>query len=466
MRCCQARKKQTGSYISANLVIHMTSILIRNARVVNRGAIKEADILIKKGRIAKIAGAITADADIAIDATGHYVIPGIIDDQVHFREPGLTHKATIATESRAAVAGGVTSFMEMPNVNPPSVTGELLEAKYSIGARDSLANYSFYMGTTNDNLEEVLRMDPKGICGIKIFMGSSTGNMLVDDEKTLERLFANAATLIATHCEDEMTVRRNLERYKAMYGEQLTAAHHPLIRNEAACYVSSSLAVALAKKHGTRLHILHISTRDELELFDPVTPLSEKKITAEVCVHHLRFCSDDYAELGNKIKCNPAIKDARHRDALLPALLDGHLDVVATDHAPHTWVEKTQPYLQAPAGIPLVQHSLNVMLEFYHAGKISLEQMVEKMCHAPAIAFRVQDRGFIDEGCWADLAIVDINHDWTVKPDNILYKCGWSPFTDQSFRGKVLSTVVSGHLAWHEGRFREDRMGERLLFDR
>ena len=394
----------------------MSSILIRNSRLVNRGQIREADVLIKAGRIAKIEASISGNADIEIDASGQYLIPGIIDDQVHFREPGLTHKATIATESRAAVAGGTTSFMEMPNVNPPSVTQDLLEEKYRIAAQTSLANYSFYMGATNDNLEEVLRTDPRRVCGVKIFMGSSTGNMLVDSRDTLERVFAESQMLIATHCEDEATVRENLARFKATYGESLTTEFHPLIRDERACLISSSMAVDLAKRHGTRLHILHISTKDELDLFRNDIPLKDKKITAEVCVHHLHFSADDYAELGNQIKCNPAIKSAGHRDALFPALLDDRLDVIATDHAPHTWEEKSQPYLQAPAGLPLVQHSLNVMLGFYHAGRISLERMVEKMCHAPAIAFRVEERGFLDEGYWADMALVDIDHEWKVEP--------------------------------------------------
>ena len=440
------------------------SILIRNARIVNRGRIIESDLLIEQGRIVKIAPAISARAKMEIDAEGHYVFPGIIDDQVHFREPGLTHKATIASESRAAVAGGVTSFMEMPNVNPPSVTQVLLEEKYQIAARNALANYSFFMGTTNDNLEEVLRTNGRNVCGIKIFMGSSTGNMLVDSPSTLERVFAESPLLIATHCEDEATVRDNLARYKAEYGDALSAEFHPKIRDVQACLRSSTLAVDMARKHGTRLHILHISTRDELELFDNQLPLEQKRITAEVCVHHLYFSADDYARLGNDIKCNPAIKSRQHRDALLPALLDNRLDVVATDHAPHTRLEKDQPYLQAPAGLPLVQHSLNIMLGFYHAGQISLERIAEKMCHAPAIAFRIQDRGYLDEGCWADLSIVDIDHEWTVQKDNILYQCGWSPLEGQRFRGKVLSTVVSGHLAWHEDRLREDKMGERLLF--
>lgn len=442
----------------------MKRLLIRNAKVVNNGRIQERDVLIGGNRFEKIAGSISGPADLELDASGHYLIPGIIDDQVHFREPGLTHKANIATESRAAVAGGVTSFMEMPNVNPPSVTQELLEGKYQIASQSSLANYSFFMGVTNDNLDEVLRTNRENVCGVKIFMGSSTGNMLVDNRATLERIFSESPMLIATHCEDEATVRHNLEHYKQLYGDRLDASFHPLIRDEEACYLSSSMAVEMAKKYGTRLHILHISTRDELPLFDHSTPLKDKKITSEVCVHHLYFSADDYARLGNLIKCNPAIKNPAHREALLPALLDDRLDVIATDHAPHTWEEKSQPYLQAPAGVPLVQHSLNIMLEFYHEGKISLEKIVEKMCHAPAIAFRVKERGFIEEGHYADLALVDVDHVWTVDKPGLLYKCGWSPFEGHTFKGKVVSTVVSGHLAWHDGQIREGKPGERLMF--
>lgn len=442
----------------------MYDILIRNARIVNRGLIQEGDVLIHQGRIEKISGSIQATAKTELDAHGRFLIPGIIDDQVHFREPGLTHKANIGSESRAAVAGGVTSFMEMPNVNPPSVTQDLLEEKYQIAARTSIANYSFFFGATNDNLEEVLRTDPARVCGIKIFMGSSTGNMLVDNRQTLEKIFAESPMLIATHCEDETTVRNNLEAYKARYGDELTAAHHPLIRDEQACWLSSSMAVELAKKHGTRLHILHISTKEELDLFSNALPLKDKKITAEVCVHHLRFCADDYARYGNLIKCNPAIKSAENRDALLPALLDNRLDIIATDHAPHTWAEKSMPYLQAPSGVPLVQHSLNVMLEFYHQGRISLEKIVEKMCHAPAELFRIQDRGFIDEGYWADLVMVDTQAEWQVTKGNLLYHCGWSPFEGHTFKGRVDSTVVSGRLVYHDGRILECEPGKRLTF--
>jgi dihydroorotase len=444
----------------------MSSILIRNAKIVNRGTIREADLLIKAGRIERIAGTIDVRADINLDAKGKYVLPGIIDDQVHFREPGLTYKATIGTESRAAVAGGVTSFMEMPNVNPPSLTQTLLEEKYAIAARSSLANYSFYVGASNDNYDEVMRTDPKHVCGIKIFMGSSTGNMLVDDATVLDRLFADAPMLIATHCEDEATVRRNMEYYKKRYGNRMSARMHPRIRPAEACLISSTLAVNLAKKHNTRLHILHISTEVELDLFDNKTPLAQKRITSEVCVHHMYFYDAHYRRLGNQIKCNPAIKTKSDRDALLPALLDDRLDVVATDHAPHTWEEKSKPFLEAPSGLPLVQHTLNIMLGFYHEGRISLEKIVEKMCHAPAIAFQVQDRGFLDEGAWADLSIVDIHAREKVTPENVYYKCAWSPFMGKNLYGKIQSTIVSGHLAWHNGEFHESKMGERLLFSR
>lgn len=443
----------------------MYTILIRNARLVNNGLISEKDIFIRNGFIERIDGHISVVADREIDATGHWVIPGIIDDQVHFREPGLTHKASIYTEAKAAVAGGVTSFMEMPNTSPPAVTQQLLQDKYDIGARHSLANYSFFMGTTNDNLDEVLRTDARNVCGIKVFMGSSTGNMLVDDVHALEGLFAQTPMLIATHCEDEATVKANAAAYRERYGDDIPPACHPEIRNVEACLKSSSLAVDLAKRYGTRLHILHISTADELALFSNELPLAQKRITAEVCVHHLYFNSGDYERLGFAIKCNPAIKSKEHQSALLPALLDNRLDIVATDHAPHTWEEKQNKYFQAPSGLPLVQHSLNLMLEFYREGKISLERIVEKMCHAPAICFRIEKRGFIEEGFWADLAIVDPEREWTVAKDNLYYKCGWSPLEGHVFKGKVTSTIVSGHLAYHEGEFFEEKKGERLVFD-
>ena len=446
----------------------MATILIKNGQIVNRGKIEAKDVLIKNGFIERIDNQINTRADKIIDATNKYVMPGIIDDQVHFREPGLTHKATIRTESRAAVAGGVTSFMEMPNVNPPSVSQLLLEQKYQIGAASSLANYSFFMGATNDNLEEVLRTNPRNVCGIKAFMGSSTGNMLVDNPTTLENLFSECPMLIATHCEDEATVRHNTALWKAKLeasGEVPTANLHPIIRDVEACYKSSSFAVDLAKKHNTRLHILHISTEKELALFTNQIPLSKKRITAEVCVHHLYFNDSQYNELGNLIKCNPAIKSKTDQDALLKALLDDRLDIIATDHAPHTWEEKTQPFFAAPSGLPLVQHALNLMLSFYFEGKISLEKIVEKMSHTPAICFNMEKRGYLDEGHWADIIVVDINKPTTISKDNILYKCQWSPLEGKTLLGSIDATIVSGHLAYQNGVFNEAKMGERLTFD-
>lgn len=443
----------------------MQHIIIKNAAIVNNGKITHSDIEIWRGRIEKIAPQINSSADIEIDATGKYVIPGIIDDQVHFREPGLTHKATIGSEAKAAVAGGTTSFMEMPNTKPAALTQQLLDDKYKIAAQTSLANYSFFMGASNDNLEEVLRTDAQSVCGVKVFMGSSTGNMLVDNEQTLEALFSRCPMLIATHCEDEATIRRNYDWFYGKYGENIKPEHHPIIRDEESCYLSSSMAAALAKKHNTRLHILHLTTQNELNLFSNAIPLSEKRITSEVCVHHLYFNSNDYAKYGNLIKCNPAIKGAYNQAALWEALLDDRLDIIATDHAPHTWDEKQEPYPNAPSGLPLVQHSLQIMLAFYHQGKISLERIVEKMCHAPAICFRVKDRGFIEEGYYADLAIIDLNKPYTVQKDNILYQCGWSPFEGQTFKGTVDTTIVSGHLAWHNGQFDFSEKGKRLFFE-
>jgi dihydroorotase len=443
----------------------MQSILIKNARIVNRGRIAEGDVLVKNGRIEKIAGAIDAHADIELDASGLHLLPGVIDDQVHFREPGLTHKADIFTESRAAVVGGVTAFMEMPNTKPPATTQRLLAEKYAVASATSLANYSFFMGAANDNLEEVLRTDPENVCGVKVFMGSSTGNMLVDDAATLEALFSRCPMLIATHCEDEPTVRNNEALYRDKYGEEVPMHLHPEIRGVMACLKSSSLAVELARRHGTRLHILHLTTADELDLFRNDIPLEQKKITAEVCVHHLYFNADDYARFGSQIKCNPAVKGREHQEALFPALLDDRLDVIATDHAPHTWKEKQGSYFQAPSGVPLIQHTLNVMLEFYHQGRISLERIVEKMCHAPAVAFRIRERGYIDEGYWADLVLVDLDKEWAVTPESLRYKCGWSPFVGHTFKGSIESTIVSGHLAWHEGRLDESRMGQRMAFN-
>ncbi|AEE53893.1 dihydroorotase [Haliscomenobacter hydrossis] len=443
----------------------MAKILFKNAQIVNRGRIIAGDLLVENGRIAKVGGIIEASGAHEIVADGKHLMPGIIDDQVHFREPGLTHKGDLYTEPRAAVAGGVTSFMEMPNVKPPTLTQELLAEKYQIAASKSLANYSFFMGASNDNLEEVLKTNPHDVCGIKIFMGSSTGNMLVDDEKTLEALFAQVPMLIATHCEDEEMVRHNEALMREKYGENVPINLHPIIRDEEACYKSSSMAVALAKKHNTRLHILHISTAEELALFRNDIPLSAKQITAEVCVHHLYFSAEDYIWAGTKIKCNPAVKAKRHREALLTALLDDRLDIIATDHAPHTWKEKQNTYFQAPSGVPLVQHSLNVMLEFYQNGLISLEKIVEKMCHAPAECFRVEGRGYLDEGAWADVILVDLEKEWTVNLANTYYKCAWTPFQGHTFQGRVEATVVSGHLAYQNGQFFEDKKGERLMFN-
>jgi dihydroorotase len=443
----------------------MSTVLIKNGLLVNRGTIENKDIYIKNGRIERIENNINIAADKEIDATGKHIFPGIIDDQVHFREPGLTHKGNIFTESRAAVAGGVTSFMEMPNVNPPSVSQALLQEKYDIAARNSLANYSFYMGTTNDNLEEVLKTNPKNVCGVKVFMGSSTGNMLVDAEKTLDNLFSKVDVLIATHCEDEATVRANNEAYKLKF-PNASALAHPIIRSHEGCYISSSLAVSLAKKHNTRLHVLHISTEKEIQLFDNTIPLKQKRITAEVCVHHLFFNENDYKTLGNLIKCNPAIKSEDDQKALFKALLDNHFDVIATDHAPHTWEEKSKPYYDAPSGLPLVQHTLPVMLDFYHKGMISLERIVEKMCHAVADCFQVEKRGYLDEGYWADFSIVDIQKPFTVSKENILYKCGWSPLEGKILRGCIEKTFVNGNMVFDDGKIVEVGAGQRLLFER
>lgn len=445
----------------------MSKLLIRNARLVNEGQIIETDVLIEDGFIAQIkSGQSDAYVDQIIEANGQYLLPGVIDDQVHFREPGLTHKATIKSEARAAVAGGVTSFMEMPNTVPNALTQDLLADKYAIAAQTSLANYSFFMGASNDNLDEVLRTDPKTVCGIKVFMGSSTGNMLVDNEQVLDSLFRQSPMLIATHCEDEATIRANTERYKAEYGDRATADLHPLIRNEEACLKSSSMAVELARKHNARLHILHISTADELALFDNKLPLTEKLITAEVCVHHLWFDSTDYATLGNLIKCNPAIKAPHHKEALLTALIDDRLDIIATDHAPHTWAEKQQPYWQAPSGLPLVQHPLLLMLDFVKQGKLPLETVVRKMSHAPADCFQIDRRGYAREGYWADLVLVDMNQPATVTKEGIYYQCGWSPLEGHTFGSSVTHTIVSGQLVYQNGAFLTDQVGKRLSFTR
>lgn len=433
--------------------------------MVNRGEITAADVLIKQGVIERVDANIDVPASMVIVADGLHLIPGIIDDQVHFRDPGLTHKADLYTEPRAAVAGGVTSFMEMPNTKPPAITQERLQEKYDRAAQVSLANYSFFMGASNDNLDEVLRTDPETVCGIKAFMGSSTGNMLVDDPVTLDKLFAEVPMLIATHCEDETTIRQNEAIYRERYGADIPVELHPEIRSVEGCYLSSSLAMNLAKKHNTRLHILHLSTAKELDLFRNDIPLEEKRITSEVCVHHLYFNSEDYERLGTRIKCNPAIKGPEHQAALFPALLDDRLDIIATDHAPHTWDEKQNTYFRAPSGLPLIQHSLNVMLEFYHAGRISLERIVEKMCHAPAVCFRVAKRGYLEEGYQADIALVDINEEWMVSKTNIYQKCGWSPFEGHTFRGKVRATLVNGNLVYQNGQFFEEVKGQRLRFE-
>ena len=445
----------------------MTKLLIRNARLVNEGNIIETDVLVEDGFIAQIKpGLSDQTVNRVIEAGGHYLLPGVIDDQVHFREPGLTHKATIHSESRAAVAGGVTSFMEMPNTVPNALTQELLAQKYDIAARTSLANYSFFMGASNDNLDEVLRTDSRTVCGIKVFIGSSTGNMLVDNERVLDDLFRRSPMLIATHCEDEATIRANTEYYKAKYGDGATAELHPLIRNEEACLKSSSLAVELARQHNARLHVLHISTADELSLFENHLPLAQKRITAEVCVHHLWFDSSDYVTLGNQIKCNPAIKAPHHKDALLKALLDDRLDIIATDHAPHTWAEKQQAYWQAPSGLPLVQHPLLLMLEFVKQNKLSLETVVRKMCHAPADCFQIDRRGYIREGNWADLVLVRMDQPTTVSRENIYYQCGWSPLEKYTFTSSITHTIVSGKLVYENGQFLTSQPGDRLLFDR
>ena len=444
----------------------MSSILILNAKIVNEGKVFESDVFIKGNYIDRIGPDLQhLSAETILDASGQYLFPGVIDDQVHFREPGLTHKATIYSESRAAVAGGVTSFMEMPNTVPPVFTQELLEQKYSIAANRSLANYSFFIGASNDNLEEVLKTDLEKVCGLKIFMGSSTGNLLVDNPATLEAFFSKFSGLIATHCEDEATIRANTEKFTNQFGDSLTAKQHPLIRSEEACYKSSSFAVALAKKWGTRLHVLHISTAKETQLFEAI-PLKDKKITAEACIHHLWFNDSDYERLGNLIKWNPAIKSPNDQQAIFQAVLDNRIDVIATDHAPHTLEEKQNTYIKAPSGGPLIQHSLVAMLEFYHRGKISLEKIVEKMSHNPAILFKISNRGYIREGYFADLVLADLNAPWTVSKSNILAKCGWSPFEKVEFKSAIKTTLVSGHLAYHNGRMNDEQWGQRLIFEK
>jgi dihydroorotase len=450
--------------------------LIVNARVVNENKIEEHDVYLQDGRIERIGKDLQhIPSDKIIDAKGTFLIPGIIDDQVHFREPGLTYKANIHTESMAAVAGGTTSFMEMPNTVPNTLTQSLLADKYQIAAESSLANYSFFMGASNDNYEEVMKTDPSQVCGIKIFMGSSTGNMLVDAPDVLEKIFANAPCIIATHCEDEPTVRQRMQYFKEKYGEQVPYDIHALIRNEEACLTSSKFASDLARKNNTRLHILHISTGDETSLFEigkrengqiVLETGAPKLITSEACVHHLWFDAEDYRTLGNKIKCNPAIKAPHHKEAILKALLEGRIDVIATDHAPHTIEEKAQPYWQAPSGLPLVQHSLNLMLELCREGKIGLETVVEKMSHAVADCFQISQRGYIREGYWADLVLVDMEASTFVEPSTLYSKCGWSPFEGNTFHSQVTHTFVSGHLAYENGVFNEQQKGKRMLFNR
>jgi dihydroorotase len=443
----------------------MSALLIKNALLVNEGFISPKDILIKDGRIEKIDNNIgLTNGAREINAEGLHLLPGVIDDQVHFREPGLTHKATIGSEARAAVAGGVTSFMEMPNTNPPALTQSQLEEKYAIAANTSVANYSFFMGVANDNADEVLRTNDRktDVCGVKIFMGSSTGNMLVDNYLTLNKIFSESELLIATHCEDERVIKANKEKYP----DADNASFHPLIRDTEACFESSFSAVQLAKQTNARLHILHITTAKELQLFTNMLPLADKRITSEVCVHHLHFTADDYAKLGNLIKCNPAIKAAENKTALWEALLDDRLDIIATDHAPHTREEKQLPYQQAPSGLPLVQHSLLLMLEYAKQGRISIEKVVEKMCHAPAICFQVEKRGYIREGYWADMVLADLNGNTKVSKENILYKCGWSPLEGHEFPASVRYTLVNGAIAYENGKVNDTVRGKRLSFER
>ena len=439
--------------------------LLKNGILINEGSKKQADLLIKDGRIEKIGNNLSEPSAEVIDLNGSFVLPGCIDDQVHFREPGLTHKGSIYTESRAAVAGGITSFIEMPNTFPNATTQKLLQDKYDVAAENSLANYSFFMGATNDNLDEVLKTNPNTVCGIKVFMGSSTGNMLVDNAQTLEGLFSTVSMLIATHCEDEATIKKNLQKAIDTYGDAIPTEMHPVIRNEEACYLSSSLAVSLAKKHGARLHVLHISTAKETMLFENNLPLIEKKITAEACVHHLWFSDEDYIKYGTKIKWNPAVKSSQDREGIWKALLDNRIDVVATDHAPHTIEEKSKSYMQAPSGGPLVQHALLSMFEHVKNGRISVERVVEKMAHNPAVLFRIKDRGFIREGYFADLVIVKPTKSQVVAPENILYKCGWSPFEGTQFSNTIDRTFVNGRLVYEDNHLLEPGSGKRLEFN-
>ena len=446
----------------------MDNYLIKNAKIVNNGLITHGFVLVRGGIIRAVGpGEPGAEQELAevVDAGGSYLLPGVIDDQVHFREPGLTHKAEIATESKAAVAGGITSFMEMPNTKPQATSIEELEKKYKRASEVSMANYSFYLGATNDNMEEIRKLDPKRNCGLKVFMGSSTGNMLVDKPEALDKIFAESPTLIATHCEDEATIRKNSEKARNEYGDEVPVKLHPFIRSEEACYLSSELAVKLAKKHGSRLHVLHISTARELDLFQQGTDFGKKRITAEVCIHHLWFSEEDYDRKGTLIKWNPAVKTAHDRDSLVAAVLNDKLDVIATDHAPHTIEEKQSKYFQSPSGGPMVQHALTAMLELVHRNQLTIEKVVEKMCHAPARLFGVKDRGFIEPGLKADLVLVDMDQEWTVAHKNVHYKCGWSPFEGEVFHSKVSHTWVNGKLAYKDGLFNEMIRGERLEFE-
>lgn len=442
--------------------------LIKHAKIVNEGNIFEGDILLKGKFIHEIASSISAkSANVnVIDAEGNYVIPGAIDDQVHFREPGLTHKATIETESKAAIAGGITSFIEMPNTNPQTTTIDKLDEKFEIARTTSYANYSFMFGGTNDNLEEILKVNPKEVAGLKLFLGSSTGNMLVDDPKILEKIFTSTDLLISVHCEDEATIKQNTQKHIEKYGDDIPMHCHPIIRSAEACYLSASKAIELAKKTGARLHVFHLSTAKEMDLFTNKIPLKDKKITAEVCIHHLWFSADDYAKKGSLIKWNPAVKSSKDRDALWKALLDDRIDVIATDHAPHTFEEKQQVYTKAPSGGPLVQHAVVAMFEAFHKQKISVETIVQKMCHNPAILFQIEKRGFIKEGYYADLVIVDANHPWTVNKQNILYKCGWSPFEGTTFKSRISHTFVNGSLVYNNFKLTKESAAMRLTFTR
>lgn len=445
-----------------------SSILIKNARIVSEGKITEGDVFIEEKFIKEIAPSISAkhpDTQV-IDAENKYLMPGMIDDQVHFREPGLTHKADIATESKAAIAGGITSFIEMPNTVPQATTITELDKKFDIAAKTSFANYSFMFGGTNDNLDEILKVDSKNVAALKLFLGSSTGNMLVDNPEILENIFSKTDLLIAVHCEDEQTIRNNTKQFVAEYGDDIPIQYHPVIRSEEACYLSSSQAIKLAKKTGARLHVFHLSTAKEMALFSNKKPLEEKQITAEVCIHHLWFCDEDYDKKGTLIKWNPAVKTVQDRDALWKALLEDKIDVIATDHAPHTKEEKSNPYTKAPSGGPLVQHAVVALMEACHSGKISIEKIVEKMAHNPAILFQIEKRGFIREGYYADLILVDPNNPWTVIPENILYKCGWSPFEGTTFKSRITHTILNGTLVYHNAKFTNQKAAMRLTFER